>query len=387
MSSWQSRTHVVGSRTFQVLEHTTDQVVVNGTMTGTSQQWRTVQDGTSGEIVREFRPPPNTYGLGSYDFDAGHRWLQERYGEKPHGFAPVPHIPKVGEVDANGWTCRELKSDGGDSTPWVETWARRDDFGRQTIVQRRQAGTVLSEERVPEAVAYIQNWSGSGNWTIKSNHIHAHPTNAVATTPSDIVPADAKHFEACTYGGYCDYCEVRIERGSPIWWKARGDLQKSRIWCGKHKTFPSATAAGEEHNTEEDMAQRQDFTFPYLGSEIAASLERKAAKIDARQTNVAKPDLATLKLVYPSYTDGEIAEVIKTKQREVDWANEKLAAESAALRKEAIPYAKASKLTFEIDLEDIEFFGLNDDDAPAPTQKRKRRTKAEMEADAAVSAA
>lgn len=302
------------------------------------QQVRVLQDTVSGEVFREWRSTPGGT-LAPYDFMAMDAELKKTYGADEgrqaiqayppqHGVAAVPTFPKVGDV-IDGWECVSWRHDGigntPPNTPPLATWRFVDHARQLTRYEERQASHVLRSWVEDERnMAYTKSYIQNITWTGSGNRFN-------------------------------------------------------------FNTFPEAPAAGKDHNPEDDMAQRHDFTFPYTGGEIAASLERKAAALDARQTTVAKPDLATLKLVYPSYSDGDIAEVIKTKQREIDRVNEKLAAESAALRKEAIPYAKASKQPFEIDLEDIEFFGLNDDDAPAPTQKRKRRTKAEMEADAAQS--
>ena len=80
MASWESARHVIGARTFVVLDHTSDQIVVNGISSGVSQQWRTVQDAVTGEVVREFKAPPECYSPSSYDFDEGHRWLTSKFG-------------------------------------------------------------------------------------------------------------------------------------------------------------------------------------------------------------------------------------------------------------------------------------------------------------------
>lgn len=231
-------------------------------------------------------------------------------------------------------------------------------------------------------MGYIQNWSGNSGYAANTMHV-TYNVNASTAVAGKIVPDGAEHFDQCKYGGRCHHCDRRIEPGDSIWWVGRDNTHsRSRIWCASHKTKP-ATVGAEHDEEQDDMAQRQDFTFPYTGQEIADSLERKAAKLDAQQKPEVRLDRNTAALLGYS-SDREYEELVSSKQGVIDRENKRLATEAAALRKEAIPYAKAgSKASFDIDLEDIEHFGLNDDDAPAPKKvRRKRAESAPAEAEA-----
>jgi hypothetical protein len=200
------------------------------------------------------------------------------------------------------------------------------------------------------------------------------PPNPVAAQP--IVPPNAEYIPECQYGGTCTHCGWIVEAGNPIWWLRDNTALRSFIWCGGHKQNPEAkpVEGKSKTNKEQNMAQRQDFTFPYTGTEIATALEAKATKLDAQQQPALQLDRATAAL-FGYTTDADYEALLRSKQDEVDRANEKLTKKATALRKEAIPYAKAAKQEFFIDAEDIEHFGLDDDETPAP-KKRIRRSPA-----------
>jgi hypothetical protein len=315
-------------RTFMVYEDWVE-VPQLGMMPGTcpKKHVRRLMEPATGEIVREWESQLHG-SLMPYDFSGMQAFLEERYGPKKE--------PQMAYI---------------------------------------QAGNTM----------HMNVSSGSGNWTI--NTPIRYTNDAVESVPGGVVSTNATYYAEAKYGGFCHYCTKEIQPGEPIWHRPRRTSEKrAPIWCGKHKDSPTATADGTDKNTEQDdMAQRQDFTFPYTGAEIAASLERKAAKLDAQQQTAPRIDRDTAALLGYS-SDEEYERLVKDKAAIIATKNERLAKEAAALRKEAIPYAKASKAAFEIDLEDIEFFGLNDDDAPAATVKprRTRRTKEQIEADKAA---
>lgn len=295
----------------------TEQTTYDGGM----QTTRTLQNASTGEVFREWVSAPGTW-LQPYDGVGMQTELEERFAPKQHGFAAVPPIPKLGDTDSRGFRCTGVAGNGAFNEPPVTTWEKYDDFSRRKTIEKRILGTVMSTYTEDEGPSLT-------NWGISNKVSYNYGINA---------------------------------NGHTIQF---------------HKQH-SAPAAVQDHDKEHDMAQRQDFTFPYTGAEIADSLERQAAKLDAQQVAEPKVDRATLQLVYPSYDDTDLDDLIKTKDATRRQTNAKLEKEAAALRKEAIPYAKAGKGSFEIDLEDIEHFGLNDDEAPVKA-KRKRRTKAEME--------
>lgn len=260
---------------------------------------------------------------------------------------------------------------------------------KRSLAAREQARQ--TQQRLQEQQMGIGTWNDNfGLYTKSPVYVASYDafdaakafTKIASTAPKSVVPSDATYFGQCRYGGNCHTCNRYISVGEPIWWRRTGS--RSRIWCGDHKHAPANPAVGEEHDTEDDMAQRFDFKFPYTGGEIAAALEVKASKLDAQQVDNVSIDRDTAKLLGYS-SDEQYDALVKSKTKEIEKANEKLAKEAAALRKEAIPYAKAGKQSFDIDAEDIEHFGL-DDEEPAPRQRRRAPRKPSQPVEEAVSA-
>lgn len=139
---------------------------------------------------------------------------------------------------------------------------------------------------------------------------------------------------------------------------------------------PAAIRATADHNKEQDMAQRHDFTFPYTGQEIADALTAQIDAYTAQIDSLETLDISALKLLS---NDVDYSKATEAKTKRLREAMDKLVRERA-------PYLKAAKQSFDLDLEDIEHFKLDVEAAPA-RPKRTRRTKAEIEAAKATSAA
>lgn len=375
MPAWSSFTHSIeidtgGFRTFTVLEHTAD-ALVHG---AAAPPWRTVTDGATGEVVRRFDTPPGQWQLAPYDFSAGEAWLKEKYGKKLHGFAPVPHIPSIGEV-YDGWTATSIRDDVyGGNVPPVINWMKRSEMSMQTHYRETQGGTVTKTWTESDGMAtnYTSGNYSSGNITISAGGANTF----VSTFHAPTVPDGASYFDECKYGGECHDCGMDIEAGDAIWaWKP--ERGRWRIWCPRHKQrAPAAKSARVEHDEEHDMAQMMEFRFPYTGTQIAAALEAKAAKLDAEAAAVVKLDVATLEVVYPSRSSRE--EFLKKQ----DDSRARLEATAAKIRKEAVPFTQAGNTKFELDLEDIGHYALDETDVPRKATRKPRKTRDVVMADA-----
>ena len=127
-------------------------------------------------------------------------------------------------------------------------------------------------------------------------------------------------------------------------------------------TYAAPAPAGKDHDTEDDML-RKGFTFPYTGTEIAAALEARAAKLEA--ASLIELDEATLNVLFPTeFTRADMVMQCSDRQKRAK-------ASAAELRTEAHPYAKAGSKEFDLDADDVDHFGLNVE-SPAPAVKVKR---------------
>lgn len=144
-----------------------------------------------------------------------------------------------------------------------------------------------------------------------------------------------------------------------------------------HYVKASASTAQDK---EQEMAQRHDFTFPYTGSQIAAALDSKIAELDSKIDALEALDHEALSALYDLERNDDLSKRTERTVRDLKRQREKL-------RLEATPYRQAGGKEFDLDLEDVEHFGLNKADVEPVKAKRKRRTKAEMEAAEGSSAA
>lgn len=225
------------------------------------------------------------------------------------GMANVYAPPAVGTVDAHGFTLRDVVHYVGNGPP-TEVWSKRNAERRITSTEHRVQGQVVQRHDTPDEA--LTNWAGNNNW------IYSYSGNA-----------------------------LRINSATTAY-KAEPDHKKE----------------------QDDMAQRQDFTFPYTGQEIADALSRKIGKLTDTVTSLHSLDETALGILYDY-------EMNRTAKEQVERKVKALQTEVEKLVKERAPYAKAgSKQSFDIDLEDIEHFGLNDEDTPAPKKVRRKRAAA-----------
>ena len=144
-----------------------------------------------------------------------------------------------------------------------------------------------------------------------------------------------------------------------------------------HATATAPPTAPQEHK----MAQRNDFTFPYTGTEIAAALAAKAARLLVRSDKLKALDTASLELLQPFEQQSNLGQRV---EHEVKGLQESI----SKLHKEAVPYAKAGKKVFEMDLQDIEHFSLNaEEDAPVRKTRKPRTPKPSQPVESAGGAA
>lgn len=120
------------------------------------------------------------------------------------------------------------------------------------------------------------------------------------------------------------------------------------------------------------MALRHEFTFPYTGDEIAAALTAKITALTDSITALHSLDETALNLLYNVETDTTAKRTAERRIKELQGKVDKLVAERA-------PYAKASKQKFDLDLEDVEHFGLNAADAAPRKAVRKPRKPRETQ--------
>lgn len=138
-------------------------------------------------------------------------------------------------------------------------------------------------------------------------------------------------------------------------------------------TAVSAPAATTDQQKEHDMAQRQDFTFPYTGTEIADALGRKIQRLTDKVTALHSLDSSALSLLHDVERNTDLSKKVEREIKSLQDGVERLV-------KERAPYAKAGKTSFDIDLEDIEHFGLNEDDEAPRKVRKPRAAKVESEA-------
>jgi hypothetical protein len=137
-------------------------------------------------------------------------------------------------------------------------------------------------------------------------------------------------------------------------------IQNSASWNNFH-TAVATPPPPPAQETDDDML-RDQFTFPYTGTQIADALDAKAAAKKADIAKLESIDLDALKLLSSANAE-DVTSRIKTAQRVID-----------ELQTEAAPYRQAAGQTFELDLEDVRHFGL-DKLAVQPVKTRKPRVK------------
>lgn len=239
------------------------------------------------------------------------------------GMASPGFIAQVGMVDTRGYTCIVIENPPGNGIP-LATWEKRDGYSRS--VEKRYGREVVSREDIDETPV--------GPMTLGMNWINTGKTSY--------------NYAINTNGHTYHYV----------------------------KASASTKAQDEEH----DMAQRHDFTFPYTGSQIAAALDNKIAALDRKIDALEALDHEALVELYDVERNDDLGKRTERTIRDLRLRREKLQLEST-------PYRQAAGKEFDLDLEDVEHFGLNKADVEPTKAKRKRRSKAEMEAAEGSSAA
>lgn len=165
--------------------------------------------------------------------------------------------------------------------------------------------------------------------------------------------------------------------GNPITYKTLGPgdtltFSPGSITLGLDDAPSTAPAVTPDNDKEQDVARRQDFTFPYTGSQIAAAIERKCVALEAAITEDPGLDRATLVAVFNEpEADVRLARAREAALGTADGQRKRV----ERLRKEAAPYRQAGAKEFDLDLEDVGHYGLNEGDVEPVEVAKPRRTR------------